>query len=61
MRCLLLLGGLVLSGTRRGPQVMQLYGAAGNSQPVIERLANRVTKQMQQQCLPTLMWLKENK
>ena len=47
--------------TQRGPQIMQLYGPAGNSQPVIERLAGRVTEYMQQQCLPTLMLLKDTK
>jgi hypothetical protein len=46
---------------RRGSQIMQVYGSAGNSQPVVERLANRVTEYMQQQCLPTLMLLKDSK
>lgn len=49
------------SFTRRGPQIMQLYGPAGNSQPVVARLAGRVTEYMQQQCLPTLMLLKDSK
>ncbi|AMR28061.1 hypothetical protein A0257_13815 [Hymenobacter psoromatis] len=47
--------------TRRGPQIMQLYGAAGNSQPVVARLASRVMEDLQQQCLPTLMLLKDSK
>lgn len=47
--------------TRRGPQLMQLYGPAGNSQAVVERLAGRVTEYMQQQCLSTLMLLKNSK
>ncbi len=47
--------------TRRGPQIMQLYGPAGNSQPVVERLAGRVMEYMQQQCLPTFMLLKDSK
>ncbi|QKG58131.1 hypothetical protein GKZ68_16760 [Hymenobacter sp. BRD128] len=46
---------------RRGPQIMQLYGPNGNSQPVIERLAGRVTEDMQQNCLSTLMLLKDTK
>lgn len=45
---------------RRGPQIMQLYGADGNSQPVVARLAGRITEYMQQQCLPTLTLLKVN-
>jgi hypothetical protein len=47
--------------TRRGAQIMQLYGAAGNSQAVVGELAGRITVYMQQQCLPTLMMLKDNK
>ncbi len=47
--------------TRRGPQIMQLYGPAGNSQAVVGRLAGRVTEYMQQQCLPMLMLLKDSK
>ena len=47
--------------TQRGPQIMQLYGPAGNSQPVVTRLASRATEYMQQQCLPALMMLRENK
>jgi hypothetical protein len=47
--------------TRRGPQIMQLYGAAGNSQPVQGELADRITEYMKQQCLPTLMMLKDTK
>lgn len=50
-----------VSLTRRGPQIMQLYGPTGNSQPVVARLAGRVTEYMQQQCLPTLMLLKDSK
>lgn len=45
--------------TQRGPQIMQLYGAAGNSQPVLEQLSSRVTDYMRQHCLPTLMLLKD--
>lgn len=44
---------------QRGPQIMQLYGAAGNSQPVMEQLSSRVTDYMQQHCLPALMLLKD--
>ena len=47
--------------TRRGPQLMQLYGPAGNSEAVVARLASRVTDYMQQQCLPTLMLLRDSK
>ena len=47
--------------TRRGPQIMQLYGAAGNSQQVVGELAGRITEYMQQQCLSTLMMLKDTK
>lgn len=47
--------------TRRGSQIMQLYGPSGNSQPVITRLAGRVTEYMQQNCLSTLTVLKDSK
>jgi hypothetical protein len=46
---------------RRGPQIMQLYGPNGNSQEVVTRLAGRVTEYMQQNCLSTLMLLKDSK
>jgi hypothetical protein len=46
---------------QRGPQIMQLYGAAGNSQPVLERLSSRNLEYMQQHCLPSLMLLKGTK
>lgn len=46
---------------QRGPQIMQLYGAAGNSQPVVDRLSSRTLEYMQQHCLPALMQLKDNK
>jgi hypothetical protein len=47
--------------TRRGPQLMQLYGPAGNSQPVVTRLANRVAEYMQQQCPSALILLGDSK
>jgi hypothetical protein len=47
--------------TRRGPQIMQLYGAAGNSQPMQRELADGIMEYMKQQCLPTLMMLKDTK
>ncbi|MEJ7661987.1 MAG: hypothetical protein WKG07_21645 [Hymenobacter sp.] len=47
---------------RRGPQIMQLYGAAGNSQSVIEQIGSRVTDYMRQHCLPTLLvWVLSKK
>ena len=46
---------------QRGPQIMQLYGAAGNSQPVLERLSSRNIEYMTHYCLPSLMLLKDTK
>ncbi|UOR04991.1 hypothetical protein MUN82_18895 [Hymenobacter aerilatus] len=43
---------------KRGPQIMQLYGADGNSQLVVDLLSNRITQYMQQHCLQTLLLLR---
>ncbi|MBW3131127.1 hypothetical protein [Hymenobacter profundi] len=44
--------------TKRGPQIMQVYGSDGNSQMVVDLLSNRITQYMQQHCLQTLLLLR---
>lgn len=45
----------------RGPQIMQLYGPAGNSPEVVEALGNRLTESMVRPCPNTLLLLKPTK
>ncbi len=45
----------------RGPQIMQLYGAAGNSNQVTALLSSRMTDYMKQSCPQSLMLLKDTK
>lgn len=39
----------------RGPQIMQLYGPAGNSPQTVELLSGRITEYMRQHCSESLL------
>lgn len=43
---------------RRGPQIMQLYGPAGNSTDTVARLGTLLMEHMQTNCLQTLLLLR---
>jgi len=45
----------------RGPQIMQLYGPAGNSSQTVAALSTKVFQQMQQQCAESIMLLNNAK